>query len=111
MPSAEELYTKHAPLLYGMATRLADGPCAEEAFHDACVELWGTEARRAVASTTVHMLQVTIRCVRARCLAGGTTHLFTQRLAGLAATMRLRAEQPHAEEFGPPSADRSPMSR
>jgi len=100
-PTAEELYNKHARVLYGMAMRLADGPCAEDAFHDACVELWSTEAKRAEPCTVARMLQVTIAEVRKHCWAGGTTRVFERRLAALVSEIRVRAGHAHSVEFAP----------
>ncbi len=101
MPSAEELYDRHAPMLYGMALRLADGQCAVEAFGDAFIELWGTPAKRTATYTTTRMLQVVIAKVRHHCMQGGTLPEFERRITALAAEMRAGAGRSPSMDLEP----------
>ncbi len=86
----EQLYDLHADLMYGTVVRLADGPCAEEAFYDACVELWGTEAKRAIPHSTAHMVRICIAKSRERCAKANTIAAFEGRLKTMVIELRSR---------------------
>lgn len=90
IPTASELYDRHAPLLYGTVLRLADGVCAEEAFQDACIELWDTAAKRSQPCSITRMVEVSVAKARERCTKGGTTPEFERRLSELVAELRDR---------------------
>jgi len=88
IPTASQLYDRHAPLMYGTVLRLADSACAEEAFRDAFIELFDTPEKRSQPCSITRMVQVCIAKARDRCTQGGTTPAFERRVAELVAELR-----------------------
>lgn len=87
----DELYDRHAPVLYGLVLGLAGRDSAEGAFQDACNELWNTPQKRMLPCTAMHLARVAISVSRRYATATETTPAFEVRLAVLMEAMRTRA--------------------
>jgi|GEM_PF-2798639 len=81
MPTFDELYDRHAPMLYGMALNLTNATCAERALCDACVELWGTPAKCARPPTVPSKVRRMLDHVKEHCLKEGNGEAFKKQLS------------------------------
>lgn len=84
----DELYDRHAPVLYGSVLRLAGEECAGVVFQDACKELWDTPKKRGSPCTVSHMACVAVSISRKHAKASDTTPAFEARLTVFVKAMR-----------------------
>lgn len=86
----DELYDRHASVLYGLVLVLAGRDSAEDAFQDACDELWNTPQKRMLSCSAVRLACVAVSVSRRIAEATDTTPAFEVRLAVLMEAMRTR---------------------
>ena len=90
MPTFDELYDEHAPMLYGIALRFTGVPCAQRALSSTCLELWGTAAKRDLPITVLPMVRVMVSHLRKQCINDGKRKQFERQLTIVMAELKER---------------------